>query len=289
MEHRTGRPLTDEAVDEQLHTALRNAGALTPPTPPPQLVERAMRRLPPVPPRIAARNVQRRRRLLVSLSGMAAACAALIALIGAWVVLAYGENTRLAGLALALPGRAALDNAAILLIPHLPGSLPGELPLRIVLGVTGGLGMAVVALLWMNLWPARTAATALTLFQRPWRALVIGLLLTTALGGVVLPLLTIGATTLPGLLVAVPLLALLHLPYLYGLAALSRGLAAWNDRSRLSRQPGQAALIALTALVVPLILITIMAPLWGLGLGYLLVSCGVGAAIISRAGTTIPS
>jgi hypothetical protein len=289
MEQRADSSVVEEQAEQALRVTLQEIGATQSPLPPPDLVARALQRLPDSSPPAYARRLRRRRQLTMLFTGLAAAFAALIALIGAWSVLGQERQiAQLGGRDLALTTRPALAGAVHIFRPNLPGALAGEETARALLSGIGAIGITLVSLLWVNFWPARTATTALVLTRRPWRALGVGMLCSIALGGMLLPALTFAATTLPGLVLALPVLAMLHVPYIYGMTTLARALGARiAGRDTPPPQPGAPMVAAVIAIVLPIALVAAVAPLWGLLLGYALASIGVGAAVISRAGTRL--
>lgn len=132
------------------------------------------------------------------------------------------------------------------------------------------------------LWPMRTRGVSRALIRAPSKSLFIGLLTTVlavlmvfALGGLL-------ALSLVGLPLLLPLILLLQLPYLFGLAGLGRTLGEYI-RPGAAAAPTAAAGVAL--LLLPLGVIGAVSPFLSVATFYVLASVGLGAAILSRGGS----
>jgi hypothetical protein len=157
---------------------------------------------------------------------------------------------------------------------------------RVLFGAVLGVFLLAFCLLCIAFWPRRTAAASVMLRHATGRALTLGLLTTLMLTLALPPLVALLAATLIGLPLLVLLLALIQIPYVYGLATLARFVGARRgaeiaapDRTTLAVAAGAALLVAITAA---------LAPLWGVALFYVLASPGLGAAILSRGGLFAP-
>ena len=132
-------------------------------------------------------------------------------------------------------------------------------------------------------WPHGTANAAAYLRHHPGRALALGLLATLglavlALGGAVLLAATVG-----GVLLIPLLLALLHLPYVGGVAAVGQMLG-----ERLSGHPTTgSALWGIAAQIVLVIALGLLIPTAGLLTFYLFGSIGLGAALLVPRGPAV--
>jgi cytoskeletal protein CcmA (bactofilin family) len=175
---------------------------------------------------------------------------------------------------------------------------------RTLFGAVLGVFLLAFALLCIAFWPRRTMATSLTLRQTPGRALALGLLTTLLLLLAMPPLAALLAATLVGLPLLIVLLALIQVPYVYGLATLARAVgiaqhaalakgagASWTARSVSSQNDGlsRATLLFAGGLALLVAVIATLAPLWGMALFYLLASPGLGAALLSRGGLLAPA
>ncbi len=168
------------------------------------------------------------------------------------------------------------------------GTLSGQTIVRRWLppGTTGVLGALMSAMLCVAIaliWPRRTAGIGRALRAAPLRSAVVGLL-SSILALSALPL-VVGVLTLSlaGLILLLPLLILLHIPYAIGLTGVARAIAAtWSPGWAL--KPPLAAALGAFIVLAPLVIIGIVAPALALALGYAVASWGLGAALISRGG-----
>ncbi|NJN15841.1 MAG: polymer-forming cytoskeletal protein [Oscillochloris sp.] len=134
------------------------------------------------------------------------------------------------------------------------------------------------------IWPRRTTGVGRALMHAPGRAIALGLLSSLLLALLALPLGALLAISLIGM----PLLLLgvvaLQLPYLFGMAGLSRALTARLNLTAAWPVPAAVALGALL-LLTPLVLIGAFGSLTAaMLLFYLIAGAGFGAALISRGG-----
>ncbi len=137
----------------------------------------------------------------------------------------------------------------------------------------------LLTLAFATVWPRRTLGVSRVLQQVPTRSVMLGLLTTLLLALIGLLVAGVLALTLIGLPLLLPLLLLLQLPYLFGLAGVARAVA-----THIRLPDTVALLLGGAALLVPLGLIGAFAPLWSLLLFYLVASVGLGATILSRGG-----
>jgi cytoskeletal protein CcmA (bactofilin family) len=174
---------------------------------------------------------------------------------------------------------------------------------RTLFGAVLGVLLLAFALLCIAFWPRRTAAASLTLRQAPGRALALGLLTTLLLLLAVPPLAALLAATLVGLPLLIVLLAFIQVPYVYSLATLARAVGVARQPT-LAREPqakriagpapyeadglSRATVVCAAGLALLVAVIGALAPLWGMGLFYVLASPGLGAALLSRGGLLVP-
>ncbi|MDW8405332.1 polymer-forming cytoskeletal protein [Chloroflexus sp.] len=168
------------------------------------------------------------------------------------------------------------------------GVLSGQATVRRWLppGIAGMVGALISTLLCVAvalIWPRRTAGIGRALRAAPLRSAAIGFLSTILLISALPFLVGLLTLSLAGLVLIVPLIALLHVPYAVGLAGVARAIAATWPPGWALKPPLAAALGALVALT-PLIVIGAFAPMLAVALGYTLASWGLGAALISRGG-----
>ncbi len=157
----------------------------------------------------------------------------------------------------------------------------GELPRPVVSGALALAAFLLCVALTAS-WPLRTSGAVGALWRAPGRALALGLL-STLLAALLLPLLSgLLALSLVGLPLLVPLLLAMQLPYLFGIAVMGRALAERLGGQRL--QPAIAAASGAAALLLPLALVGVQAPLASVALFYFIAGPGLGAAILSRGG-----
>jgi hypothetical protein len=133
------------------------------------------------------------------------------------------------------------------------------------------------------IWPRRTAGIGRTLRAAPLRSALVGVL-STVLILLMLPFL-VGLLTvsLVGLVLFIPLIILLHIPYIIGFTGVARAIAVmWAPGWAL--RPPLAAAFGACVVLLPLILLSFVAPVLAVLLGYAIASWGLGAAFISRGG-----
>ena len=161
---------------------------------------------------------------------------------------------------------------------------------RIFFGVVLGGFLLVLCLLWVAVWPHRTATAALVLRVMPSRSLVVGLLTTLILTLLLLPLVAFLTVTLIGVPLIAVLCLLIQIPYVYGLATLAQALNKHSPSKRLPTNVGldRKTCTMIVIAVALLGLVTAIAPLSGLLLFYLVASPGLGAVILSRGGLGLP-
>ncbi|RRR65501.1 MAG: hypothetical protein EI684_22950 [Candidatus Viridilinea halotolerans] len=176
---------------------------------------------------------------------------------------ASGRNPLTASLGAALANRVL--QTPLLPAPHLLASVLGLALLAFSSAV------AVV-------WPCRTRGIALTLRRAPQQTLrrSLFIMLITGLG-----LLLFTLSPLWSVLLLWPLVALLHVPYIIGLAALGDAL---SDALGLPVQPPSSAILGSGMLLLTLVLVGFVAPLFSVALFYLIGAYGVGALVLSRGG-----
>lgn len=186
-------------------------------------------------------------------------------------------------------GGRMLANAVSLVAPR--ASAPPATQVGAALfGLMVTLLLLAFPLLWAALWPHRTAAAAYTLRSLPLRAVALGLLTTLVLAALLLPLSALLLATLIGAPLLLLLLLLLHLPYLYGMTVLVHRLGGGPSLRLASTFSPTPRVILVAGLAAALIgLMAARAPLGAALLFYLLASPGLGATILSRGGTELPS
>ncbi len=226
---------------------------------------------------------------VISYSGRVTITAA--AQVGGHILALSGGLRREPGAAVsgqALGGPAQVGALASLFDVFMPAPQPAGSDAavgRLLFGLALGVFLLAVCLLWIALWPRRTAAASLTLRRLPLRALALGLLTTLILGLLLPPLALLLAASLLGLPLLLVLAVLALAPYIYGLGAL-----ALLPASR-AASPGAVSrpvVLLAVALALPVALLAMAAPLWGMALFYLVASPGLGAAILSRGGLVVP-
>jgi cytoskeletal protein CcmA (bactofilin family) len=169
---------------------------------------------------------------------------------------------------------------------------------RVLFGAALGVFLLAFTLLCIAFWPRRTGAASLTLRRAPGRALALGLLTTLLLLLALPPLAALLAATLVGLPLLLLLMAIIQVPYVYGLATLARAAGMPSDGSTNRTFPSvfsegeslsRASLLLAGGLALAVAVVGALAPLWGLTLFYLLASPGLGAALLSRGGLLVPA
>jgi len=149
MGYRDDDFLSDERADARFREALGRLQALDPAAPPPDLVTRTARRLPAVPPEIAARQIARRAALGLVARVVLAGLVALVALLGLAGVFGAGERlARLFG-----DGGSGISRALLtiqLLAKPLWHSVGSGGTALLVAGVVGLAGAA-----WLWWWALR--------------------------------------------------------------------------------------------------------------------------------------
>lgn len=150
------------------------------------------------------------------------------------------------------------------------------LALRALAGLAAALLSLALAALLILWWPQRALAISQILPERPWAAFGVGVLLTIALALLALPLLAVLAVTVVGLMLVPPLLLLIHVVYVQGLAAVGQALG----RRLTGAATTASALWGIAAQLVVVLLLSLYAPLAGLAAFYLLGSLGLGAQLL---------
>ncbi len=145
-----------------------------------------------------------------------------------------------------------------------------------VAGIVTALMTLLAGILLVLIWPQTPAEGGLLLLRFPGRAFVLGLfatvaLLVLALGGTVLL-----AATVVGVLFVPILLALLHLPYAVGVAAVGHTLGRWV----LGGPARSSAIWGIAAQLLVVVALDLVAPMLSLGLFYLLGTLGLGATLL---------
>ncbi|GAB4111139.1 MAG: hypothetical protein Fur005_19370 [Roseiflexaceae bacterium] len=152
---------------------------------------------------------------------------------------------------------------------------------RLLFSLILGMGLLLFCLLPAVIWPRRSATAADLLEQSPGRVMAIGLLAGVALLSL-LPLFAgVLALTLIGIPLALILLLVINVPFALGFAVLTRAA----DHTLRQQQHGPAIWLTAIALTLPVMLISFISPLAGLIAFYLVGSPGMGALILSQAGT----
>lgn len=195
----------------------------------------------------------------------------------------HGDRADVAGSVLGaqpVAGRSLVAGLATIL-GRQPATVVATIPRPLLSGVLAAIGLAICALL-AAIWPARTAGTALALRRGPGRAALLGMLTTLLLGLLLPPLASLLALSLVGMPLLPPLLVVLQLPYLFGLAALGRLLA--DTAGARALHPAAAAALGALPILLALAVVGIPAPMLSALLFYTVASVGLGAAILSRGG-----
>ena len=179
-------------------------------------------------------------------------------------------------------GGAAVDLLG-LFQPQTAIGAPGIVA-RAGFGFTFTLVMLALGTLAALLWPRRTAGVSRVFLLAPGRSIALGLLTTALLAALLLPLGALLALTLVGLPLILPLLLLLHIPYVYGITGVGYALG-----QRLVRNsPERATPLGVLILLLPTAILGPFFPTLGILCFYLHASAGLGAIILSRAGTSAP-
>ncbi|NNJ10942.1 polymer-forming cytoskeletal protein [Chloroflexales bacterium ZM16-3] len=179
-----------------------------------------------------------------------------------------------------LAGGAFVSSMAAILRPQAGAGTANDLPLPLISAALTLISLLLAAAC-AAIWPMRTLGVSRALRRAPVSSLGIGLLTTALIALLLLPLGGLIALSLVGLPLLLPLLLLLHAPYLFGLVGLGRAL---GERIRPGDTDPVAAVAGVALLLLPLGLVGTVAPLWGLALFYATASAGLGAAILSRGG-----
>lgn len=218
-----------------------------------------------------------------------------------------GESARVAGSVLvltsAIEGEARAHVAGqVIDRPPGEGALLGQIGAagQPDTGFAGSYGFLVLAVLLVLLtlalamgsvlvWPLRTLHAGHTLQVIPGRSLLLGLLTTALLACGLLLLAALLAVTLLGLPLLLLLAALLQVPYVGGLIILAQTLQQRisGGTPHAAARPYSLPLVTL-GLLLPVILLSVLAPFWGLVLFYVLASPGLGALLLSRGGAARP-
>jgi hypothetical protein len=209
-------------------------------------------------------------------------------------VLASGGELRVAsGAAVAgqaIRGDGGGDALASLFDLFTPVSGSGDSAIgRVLFGAVLGVLLVAVCLLYVAFWPRRMLIASATLQQLALRALSLGLLTSVALSLLLPPLAAMLIASVVGVPVLLVVLALTLAVYVYGLAVLahwaSQRLSVVSSRAQ---SLGNPTIVVAVALALALTSITVVQPLYGVALFFLLASPGLGAAILSRGGMAMP-
>jgi cytoskeletal protein CcmA (bactofilin family) len=151
---------------------------------------------------------------------------------------------------------------------------------RALFGATIAILLLTGSVVWSALWPGRTNLAALTLRRLPTRSIITGLLSTLILSLTIPLITTILASSLIGIPIAVVILLIVQIPYIAGIATLLRmfGHDSLDSRTIFAG----VGLVALIALIIAL------QPVLGILIGYILISPGLGAVVLSRGGLAMP-
>jgi hypothetical protein len=271
-------PTDDETLDSALRRVFAERGAVQHYRAPEELVQKTLHRLPRGAPHAlyTAERSQRMASRILRWSSLAAVV--LVIALSGWGALA------------GLPQPATRTDAAMtqfqaVILPAAT-ALPTEgFVLRATLAALVGLGLLVPATLLLGRWPKRTAVAARMLGSVPLRALLVGIPLALVLSALVPAAVQLGLTIV-GLPLALLLVALALGPQLLGLATLARALGARFEEGAPALIGWPTAAIA-ALLVLALATATLVAPLAAFLAFSLLAAPGLGAAVLSRAGTRV--
>jgi hypothetical protein len=259
--------------DAALRRALAQAGVTQAP---PDLVERALQRLPDASPAALYRQERSRRAAGMILRSSSLAAVAVLVTLSGWGAMGAAQLVQPDDEAIAVVRTAMIAQATV---------LPREgLIVRATLASLVGLGLLVPCALLLGRWPLRTSVAALTLGRRPLRSIWLGLPLALALSALLL-----AAAPLAITLVGLPLGALLALvavpPLIVGLVTLARVCGARLEGRPPGPELGWPTAATAALLVLVLAAATLLLPPLALVLLVLLAAPGLGAAVLSRAGT----
>jgi hypothetical protein len=138
----------------------------------------------------------------------------------------------------------------------------------------------------VSLWATPTTRMSYLLKAASWRSLVVGMITTLLIANLLVLVAMLLSVTLAGIPVLLLLLLALQLPYTYGLIIVAHAVSL-----RLSSKTGSLArylpVLVTLALLLLLLLLGTIAPLWSIGLFYLLASGGLGAAILAQRATSM--
>jgi hypothetical protein len=193
------------------------------------------------------------------------------------------DGAQVAGFMIEEQSLARLPLAASMAPIILSGDFPAlELPRVFFSALIAGLALIIV--LGVSLfWPRRTYGAGLVILRSPGRSLLVGLLSSLLLAASFALISTLVILSLVGSILLIPLVLLIQVPYLLGLATLARALAARFAMSLQAAVPATA--FGTTILLLPLVALGSVHMLWGAVLFYLLASIGLGALVVSRGGT----
>lgn len=155
---------------------------------------------------------------------------------------------------------------------------------RIALATTStlfGALLLVSVLSIAGVWPQRSRAAALVLQQMPVRSFLLGLFIFVVIAALTPLVVATLASTLVGLPVAMLILVLANMICAYGLTVLIQVARETIEHSVGTKQDFSLTMIFLSiALVLPIILIGLVAPLAALVLFYLMACPGLGATAL---------
>ncbi len=157
---------------------------------------------------------------------------------------------------------------------------PVSLAPSVVRGLTlllGALVTLVLTGLVVLIWPQRTLQTSRLLPAEPLTALGLGILVTSLLVLLALPILALLAATVAGLLLVPVLIMAVHLAYVQGLAAVGQALG----QQLVGTPTTMSAVWGVAAQLLLVFGLGLYAPVAGLIAFYLLASLGLGAQMLA--------
>lgn len=208
------------------------------------------------------------------------------------VLASGGELQVAAGAAVtgqAIRGAGGGDALASLLDLFTPMSASGDSAIgRVLFGAVLGVLLVAFCLLYIAFWPRRMLIASATLRQLATRAIGLGLLTTVALALALAPLAAMLISSVVGVPVLLILLALALAAYVYGLAVLAQSAGGRLSPPGRARALSDRTIVVAVLVALALASITVVQPLYGVALFFLLASPGLGAAILSRGGMALP-
>ncbi|NJK79848.1 MAG: polymer-forming cytoskeletal protein [Chloroflexaceae bacterium] len=149
----------------------------------------------------------------------------------------------------------------------------------VLLGVVGIVLTLAMTVAGATIWAARTMAAAHLVQLVPVRVATVGLLTQLLLNVLLVVVGMVFTFTLIGLPLLVPLLLVLHLPFLYALVILARALV----HPRTGRRSVPLVLVGSIGLLLVPLVVGWFVPVASLILFYLLAAPGLGALLLGRA------